>query len=224
MSEHLNDYNKILDDLQNLEVEIKDEDKALLLLNSLPDTYDYLITTLLYRKNEIKFNDVSNALTNNEYRKKDKQAYMDTSSEALTVKGRFEHKKSGRRGRSHSKSKRSTKRKFGKDECVFCRNKGHWKKECPLLKNKNKKDFNSNVAHSIDENSDFALTSSSCTFHMIPKKEWFYNLVESICGSIFMGNDEACEIFGMGKIKLKLYDGTVRNLTEVLYIPDLKRI
>ena len=72
MSEHLNDYNKILADLQNLEVEIKDEDKALLLLNSLPDTYDHLITTLLYGKNEIKFNDVSNALTNNEYRKKDK--------------------------------------------------------------------------------------------------------------------------------------------------------
>ena len=38
-----------------------------------------------------------------------------------------------------------------------------------------------------------------------------------------MGNDEACEIFGMGKIKLKLHDGTIRNLTEVRYIPDLKK-
>ena len=53
MFEHLNDYNKILANLQNLEVEIKDMDKALLLLNSLPDTYDHLIITLLYRKNEI---------------------------------------------------------------------------------------------------------------------------------------------------------------------------
>ena len=122
MYEYLNDYNKILANLQNLEVEIKDEDKAPLLLNSLPNTYDYLITTLLYRKNEIKFNDVSNALTNNEYRKKDKQAYMDTSSEALTIRGKSEHKKFGRRGRSRSKSKGSTKRKFGKDECVFYRN------------------------------------------------------------------------------------------------------
>ena len=100
MSKHLNDYNKKLADLQNLEVEIKDEDKALLLLNSLPDTYDYLITTLLYGKNEIKFNDVSNALTNNEYRKKDKQAYVDLGSEALMVRGRFEQKKSGKRSRS----------------------------------------------------------------------------------------------------------------------------
>ena len=33
--------------------------------------------------------------------------------------------------------------------------------------------------------------------------------------SFLMGNDETCEILGMGKIKLKSPDGTVRNLTEV---------
>ena len=97
MFKHLNDYNKIIADLQNLEVEIKDEDKALLLLNSLLDTYDHLITTLLYWKNEIKFNDVTNTLTNNEYHKKDKWACMDTSSEALVIRGMFEHKKSSRK-------------------------------------------------------------------------------------------------------------------------------
>ena len=161
---------------------------------------------------------------------------MDTSSEALMVRGRSEHKKSGRRGRLRSKSKGSTKRKIGKYECVFCRNKGHWKKDCPLLKNKDKKDSNANVAHSTDEDSDFVLTGSSfvchsnegmldftCTFHMCPKKEWFYNLDESVRDSVFMGNDEACKIFGMGKIKLKLHDGTVRNLIEVRYIPNLKK-
>ena len=58
MFEHFNDYNKILADLQNLEVDISSEYKALLLLNSLPDTYDHLITTLLYGKDEIKFDDV----------------------------------------------------------------------------------------------------------------------------------------------------------------------
>ena len=39
---------------------------------------------------------------------------MDTGSEALMVRGRSKHKKSGRRGRSCSKSKGSTKRKIGK--------------------------------------------------------------------------------------------------------------
>jgi hypothetical protein len=35
MLEHLNNLNKILVDLQNLEVEIADEDKAMVLINSL---------------------------------------------------------------------------------------------------------------------------------------------------------------------------------------------
>jgi hypothetical protein len=69
LSEHFNDYNKILVDLKKLDVKISDEDKALLLLNSLPDSYDHLITIVLYGKDEIKFDDVSNALTNNEYHK-----------------------------------------------------------------------------------------------------------------------------------------------------------
>lgn len=50
MNEHLNNFNKIIADLKNLDVQINDEDKALLLLNSLPDTYDHLTTTLLYGK------------------------------------------------------------------------------------------------------------------------------------------------------------------------------
>ncbi|KAL6191880.1 hypothetical protein ACLB2K_038269 [Fragaria x ananassa] len=47
MSEHISDFNKILADLVNLDVQINDEDKALCLLNSLPDEYEHLITTLL---------------------------------------------------------------------------------------------------------------------------------------------------------------------------------
>ena len=102
-TKHLNDYNKILADLQNLEVDISNEDKSLLLLNSQPNTYDRLITTLLYGKDEIKFNNVSNVLTNNEYRKKDQQAQRDMMTEALIIKGM------------------SNDKKLEKDECAYCR-------------------------------------------------------------------------------------------------------
>ena len=94
MNEHLNSFNKILADLQNLDVEIDDEDKALLLLNSLPESYEHLTTTLLYGKDEIKFNDVSNALMNNEVRKKDQYAHRESSSDAFTARGRTSTRKS----------------------------------------------------------------------------------------------------------------------------------
>lgn len=61
-----------------LDIEINDiEDKALFLLNSILDTNDHLITTLLCGKDLIEFDDVFDALTNNEYCKKDKRANRD---------------------------------------------------------------------------------------------------------------------------------------------------
>ena len=58
---------------------------------------------------------------------------------------------------------------------------------------------------------------------MYPKNEWFFNLEKSKFGSVTMGNDQKCEIFGKAKIKLKLHDGTVRFPNEVQYIPNLKK-
>ena len=111
MFEHLNDYNKILADLQILEVDISSEYKALLLLNSLLDTYDHLITTLLNGKDEIMFDDVLNALNNNEYRKRDKQTQRDTMIETLIVKDM------------------SNDKKLEKDECTYCHKKKRVLKE-----------------------------------------------------------------------------------------------
>ncbi|KAL7181375.1 hypothetical protein ACSBR1_040290 [Camellia fascicularis] len=127
MNEHLNNFNKILTDLKNLDDHIGDEDKALLLLNSLPDSYDHLTTTLLYGKEKIKYVDVANALVNNEFRRKDKSANRDSASEALTVRGRTNNRRYAGRGKSRSKSrgKSSDRRRLAKDECAACRQKGH---------------------------------------------------------------------------------------------------
>ena len=46
MAEHLDDFYKIITHLLNLDVKIDDEDKALLLLNSLSESYEFLVTTL----------------------------------------------------------------------------------------------------------------------------------------------------------------------------------
>lgn len=54
MSEYLNKFNKILFDLQYLDIEILDNDNTLLFLNSLPDLYEYL-TTVLHKKHKIRF-------------------------------------------------------------------------------------------------------------------------------------------------------------------------
>ncbi|GJU43455.1 retrotransposon protein, putative, ty1-copia subclass [Tanacetum coccineum] len=46
--EHIDEFNKIVLDFANIEVKFKDEDLALLLLTSLPASYEHFIDTLLY--------------------------------------------------------------------------------------------------------------------------------------------------------------------------------
>ena len=50
MLEHLNFFNKVISKLLAVDVKIDEEDKALILLSSLPQSYDHIITIMLYSK------------------------------------------------------------------------------------------------------------------------------------------------------------------------------
>eukprot|EP00268_Persea_americana_P012188 TRINITY_DN15115_c1_g1_i1.p1 TRINITY_DN15115_c1_g1~~TRINITY_DN15115_c1_g1_i1.p1 ORF type:complete len:252 (+),score=38.81 TRINITY_DN15115_c1_g1_i1:1859-2614(+) len=118
----------------------------------------------------------------------------------------------------------------------FCHQKGHWKKDCPKLKNKDNDKFDANIGHNGDDDSEFNLTiallvchsdewilDSGCTYHMCPNREWFFIFQELDGGTVLIGNDSACKSKGIGKIYLKMHDGAVRVLTDVRYVPDLKK-
>ena len=62
LNDHINEFNKIILDLNNIDVRIEDEDRALILLCSLPKSYEHLVTTLLYGRETISMEDVKLAL------------------------------------------------------------------------------------------------------------------------------------------------------------------
>jgi len=69
----MNNYTKLLADLVNVDLVIEEEDKALILLSSLPDEdYETFILTLINVKQFLGYNEVSSALVNHELRRKDK--------------------------------------------------------------------------------------------------------------------------------------------------------
>jgi len=38
-----------------------------------------------------------------------------------------------------------------------------------------------------------------------------------------MGNDDACQMFGIGTVRIKMFDGVVRDLIDVRYVPQMKK-
>jgi len=68
--EHLNFFNKVISELLVVDVKIDEEDKALILLSSLSESYDHIITTMLYGKETLILEEVTSTLLFNEIRKR----------------------------------------------------------------------------------------------------------------------------------------------------------
>ena len=60
-------------------------------------------------------------------------------------------------------------------------------------------------------------------YHMCPKREWFSIYKPYDRGSVLMRNDAVCKTVGISNIRMRIFDGHVRILTNVRHVPDLKK-
>ena len=58
---------------------------------------------------------------------------------------------------------------------------------------------------------------------MCPIKEWFTNFHNLESGAVVMGNVQPCRTMRIGTIRLKIFDGMVRELKEVSFVSALKK-
>jgi len=70
LQNHINDFNKLCLDLENIDVKYDDEDKALVLLHSLPKSYETFVDILKHGRDTLTLDDVIGALNSKScYRK-----------------------------------------------------------------------------------------------------------------------------------------------------------
>jgi hypothetical protein len=127
--DHINTIT-LFSQLTALGQQIEENERAELLLQSLPDSYDQLIINLTNNilLDYLIFDDVAAAILEEENRRKNKgDRNSSNQSEALLVsRGRSTERgsnRSQRQGRSKSRSKKTVK-------CYNCGRKGHFKKDC----------------------------------------------------------------------------------------------
>lgn len=111
LEDHLDDFNKIILDLENIKIKVDDEDKAFFLLRSLPREYDSLWNTLIYGRDSLSLKEVQNALFSKELKRKSKG------------NGPCSKIKPGARSKATEGEK---------GRCFICKSESHFKKDCPL--------------------------------------------------------------------------------------------
>ena len=132
---HISEFSSIIVDLQNLEVKIEDEDQALILLCSLPQSYKHLREIILYGRETISIEDVKQSLLSKDMIDNNLIGSSSTlnsnQNDALFARGRPKERDSSngqQRSRSKSRHKNLT--------CNYCKKKGHIKTDCYSLKRK----------------------------------------------------------------------------------------
>nr|GEW28761.1 retrovirus-related Pol polyprotein from transposon TNT 1-94 [Tanacetum cinerariifolium] len=92
ISEHIDEFNKIVLDLANIEVKFEDEDLALLLLTSLLASYEHFVNTLLFGQEALTLEDMMATLNLKEIKKMSKA--KGDEGERLYVRGRTDRRDS----------------------------------------------------------------------------------------------------------------------------------
>lgn len=79
------------------------------------------------------------------------------------------------------------------------------------------------MANATEIVEDECVLDSRCSFHITSNRDWFLDYREIDRGKVIMGNKSTSKVVGIGSIKLKLEDGTMKILSNVKHVPELKR-
>ncbi|KAL8516313.1 hypothetical protein ACS0TY_014829 [Phlomoides rotata] len=241
LNEQLDTFNMYIDDLEDLDVKMDDDDKALMLLNALPKSLDSFKDSVLFGNQDgVSYDTVLTVVKTKILRVqgRDVKAEKKAHDPAKSLNIKFKKGKKYQKGKGGQLDKGKNKYKDSgfveRRKCYNCNKIGHLKKDCPEKKGNKCDTADAAVAEegynsaevltiSADRMNDEWVLDSGCSFHMCPNECWFRDLEKLDGGSVLLGNDQSCKVQGIGSIKIRMFDGADRILSKVRYIPDLKR-
>ncbi|GKC96624.1 hypothetical protein Tco_1162066 [Tanacetum coccineum] len=237
LGDHIDEFNKLILDLANIDIEIEDDDQALMLLTSLSSSYKNFIETLFYRRESLIMENVLVTL-NSRVLKKRTEGTKEETGDGLYVRGKSDHSGTAHSGRSSRfKSRGGT----GKLKCFICHSKSHIKRKCLMKKSsrfvkKGKRDHDSDsfddegnayfeealVVVGNDKMIELVMDSGR-SYHMTHMRDFLYDFKGFNGGSVELGDNRTCTIKRTGKVKMQLHDGSSFILKDVRYAPGLRR-
>ncbi|GFZ21369.1 Calcineurin-like metallo-phosphoesterase superfamily protein [Actinidia rufa] len=216
-----------------------DKMQALLLLSSLPESWETLVVSLSNSAPNGKRTTsmVMDALFNEEARRREMSLTDQSELQALVSEGSRERGRGQGRGhhRGTGKGRWRSQARGRTIRCFYCDQEGHIKRDCPKYKAQDQSsdtvatavmvvdenEFDVLLAASDDGKSDWVLDSGSA-YHLCRDREVFptYAACE---GRIWMANNTASRVIGRGTVRFRMADGRSVTLTEVRHVPNLQK-
>ena len=137
MSDHLSRFQDCVNRLSTMKMVLDEELQALILLSSLPDSWETLVVSLSNSapNGVVTLAMVKDSMLNEELRRKELGITSESSALVTENRGRNVYRN------SHDNDKRDKSKKRSKSRkgiiCHYCKKPGHMKNECRKLKVKN---------------------------------------------------------------------------------------
>ena len=141
VSDHINEFNMIVSQLNSMDINFEDEIKALILMSSLPESWDTVVAAVSSSRGseKLKFDEICDVVLSESIHKRE---VGDSSGSALSVDRKGRSKTKGQNQHSRSKSKnRGKSLNRSNVTCWNCGEKGHFRTNCTKPKKKQNQKF-----------------------------------------------------------------------------------
>ncbi|KAL6334618.1 hypothetical protein AAG906_019470 [Vitis piasezkii] len=195
VTQHLNEFNTITNQLSSIEIDFDDELRALIILASFPNSWEAMRMAVSNSKGneKLKYNDIRDLILVEEIRRRDAGETSGSGNDRSSNRGRSKSK--------NSNQNRSKSRSGQQVQCWNCGKTGHFRRQCKSPKKKNEDDYANAVTEEVQDALLLAIDS--------PLDDWAYG--------------SALNVVGLGDVRISLPNGYVWLLEKVRHIPDLMR-
>ncbi|GJW61031.1 gag-pol polyprotein [Tanacetum coccineum] len=228
VTEHVNNLNTLFSQLIYLSCKIDSQERAEILLQSLP-SYDPVIINLTSNvlSDYLVFDDVAVAILEEENRRNNREEKQTSSRQvkALVVTRGRSMEPGSSRSHNHGKSKIGKKKNF---KCFKCGKPGHFRKDCRDLNTSHPQE---NVASTSEDGN--ALCCEAANANESRKRfadVWLFDTggfhqYKPIFGggSVYSYNDHELKIIGIRSIMVKMHEGMVCTIQDVRHVAGLKK-